>query len=278
MVALNSSLAEIDWQALFDHCNTENDDLNENNEFAELLRLTVLQLCNIHCPKTAPIVAKTSTNRNISVLHRKRRQTKTRLHCLQNHQPYSSTIPYLQEQLSLLQLSIRDSITEELSKREQKAVETIKSNPRYFYSYAKRFSKLRSNVGPLKDENGSLQHQPKTMADILQTQHCYIFSDPNSSLIEQTLVGINQGDPRSIQDIDFDKEDIIKAVDELDTYAATSHDDIPAKIFKYCKHSISTPLTLLWKWSMETALIPSHLQTQFVAPIYKKGDKTYPAY
>ena len=45
MVALNSNLAEIDWQALFDHCNTENDDLNENNEFAELLRLTVLQLC-----------------------------------------------------------------------------------------------------------------------------------------------------------------------------------------------------------------------------------------
>ena len=43
MVALNSSLAEIDWQALFGHCNTEYDDLNENNEFAELLRLTVLQ-------------------------------------------------------------------------------------------------------------------------------------------------------------------------------------------------------------------------------------------
>ena len=39
------------------------------------------------------------------------------LHCLQNHQPHSSTIPYLQEQLGLLQLSIRDSITEELSKR-----------------------------------------------------------------------------------------------------------------------------------------------------------------
>ena len=52
-----------------------------------------------------------------------------------------------------------------------------------------------------------------------------------------------------------------------------SHDDIPAKILKDCKHSISTPLTLLWKWSMETALIPSHLKTQFVAPIYKKGDK-----
>ena len=88
----------------------------------------------------------------------------------------------------------------------------MKSNPRFFYSYAKRFSKLRSNVWPLKDENGSLQHQPKTMAD------------PNSSLIEQTLVGISQGDPRSIQDIDFDKEDIIKAIDELDAYnAATSH-------------------------------------------------------
>ena len=65
MVALNSSLAEIDWQVLFGHCNTEYDDLNENNELAELLRLTVLQLCNIHCPKKAPIVVKTSTSHNI---------------------------------------------------------------------------------------------------------------------------------------------------------------------------------------------------------------------
>ena len=50
IVALNASLAEIDWQALFDHCNTENDDLNENNEFAELLRLT----CSNCATSTAP--------------------------------------------------------------------------------------------------------------------------------------------------------------------------------------------------------------------------------
>ena len=114
------------------------------------------------------------------------------------------------------------------------------------------------------------------MADILQTQYCSVFSDLNSRLIEQTVVGINQRDPRSIQDIDFDKEDIIKAIDELDAYAATSHDDIQTKILKDCKHSISIPLTLLWKWSMETACIPSHFKTQFVAPIYKKRDKNRP--
>ena len=123
MVALNSSLTEIDWQALFDHCYTENDDINENDEFTELPKVTVLQLCNVHCPKKAPIVPKTSTSRNIPVLHRKRRKMKTRLHCLQNHQPHSLIIPYLQEQLSLLQLPFRDSITKEPSKRGQKAVE-----------------------------------------------------------------------------------------------------------------------------------------------------------
>ena len=127
MVALNSSLAEIDLQALFDHCSTENDDINENDEFTELLKVTVLQLCNVHCPKKAPIVPETSTSRNIPVLHRKRRKMKTRVHCLQNHQPhytlYSLIIPYLQEQLSLLQLPFRDSITKEPSKIGQKAVE-----------------------------------------------------------------------------------------------------------------------------------------------------------
>ena len=34
---------------------------------------------------------------------------------------------------------------------EGKAVDAIKTNPRYFYSYSKKFSKVKSSVGPLLD-------------------------------------------------------------------------------------------------------------------------------
>ena len=177
------------------------------------------------------------------------------------------------EDLSLLQLTIRDSITQELHKKEQKAVETIKSNPRYFYSYTKRFTKLKSNVGPLKDHTGHLQHQPQEMTNILQEQYYSVFSDPDSDVVEQTVLGISQGDPRSINNFDFDREDIIKTIDELDTFAATSLEDIRAKILKDCKHVISVPLTMLWKWSMDTGLIPSNLKEQYITPIYITPDK-----
>lgn len=273
MDGLNSDLEAIDWNELFELCQN---DVNQsgNNEYSELIRLTVLQLCNIHCPKKIVTATKKPKTRSLSILQRKRRKVKARLHCLQNHAPESPTISLLEETLSLLQLSLRDSITETQNKREQKAIETIKTNPRYFYSYAKRFSKLKSNIGPLKDDNGCLQQDARVMANTLQKQYCSAFSNPESTLRKQTVVGIPQGNQRCLSDIDFDRDDIVKAIDELDTYAATSHEDIPARILKECKHPLSIPLTLLWRWSFNTGVIPSYLKDQFITPIYKKGDKT----
>ena len=42
----------------------------------------------------------------------------------------------------------------------------LKENPRHFCSYAKRFSKLGSNIGPLKDKDGKFQQDPEEMANI----------------------------------------------------------------------------------------------------------------
>ena len=79
------------------------------------------------------------------------------------------------------------------------------------------------------------------MANILQEQFYSAFSDPDSPDIEQTMI-TPQGEPgATIADINFTKEDIELAIDELDNYAATGHEDIPAKILKSCKHEISVP-------------------------------------
>ena len=79
------------------------------------------------------------------------------------------------------------------------------------------------------------------MANILQEQFYSAFSDPDSPDIEQTII-TPQGEPgATIADINFTKEDIELAIDELDNYAATGHEDIPAKTLKSCKHEISVP-------------------------------------
>ena len=273
MDAIDDDISAIDWAQLFYLCPTDDDGYS----YSELIRLTVLQVCILHCPEKDVPMSRPKISRNRSVLHRKRCKMKARLHCLEQHLPHSPTIQKLKEEISLSQIELRDSLMDELNQRERRAVETIRTNPRYFYSYAKRFSKLKSNIGPLKDHSGMLHNRPQDMAKLLQEQYCSVFSDPSSPDLEQTLMGIPQGLDCTISNISFTRDDIIKAIDELDPYAATSHEDIPAKILKCCKQTISIPLTILWEWSMASGSIPPNLKEQFITPIYKKGNKTDPA-
>ena len=268
-------MGDINWVELYSHCPRD----DQGASFAELIRLTVLQLCIIHCPqKNQPQnQTKRKPSRNRSLLYRKSCKMKACLQCLETHHPASPEIQKLKDNISLLQIDLRDTILEELHIREQRAVDTIKTNPRYFYSFAKWFAKAKSNIGPLKDSSNTLRHQPQDMANILQEQFYSAFSDPDSPDIEQTII-TPQGEPgATIADINFTKEDIELAIDELDNYAATGHEDIPAKTLKSCKHEISVPLTILWKWSMNTGEIPQDLKTEYITPIYKKGNKTDPA-
>ncbi len=47
---ISDDLARVDWQYLFDQCQPHED----GSEFAELIRLTVLQVCCMHSPTKNP--------------------------------------------------------------------------------------------------------------------------------------------------------------------------------------------------------------------------------
>ena len=50
--------------------------------------------------------------------------------------------------------------------------------------------------------------------------------------------------------------------------------DIPAKVLKECKHSLSTPLKLFWNKSFIHGKIPQWYKTQIIIPLHKKGPKS----
>ena len=56
----------------------------------------------------------------------------------------------------LLQRSYKKSVTAE----EQKATKAIKSNPKYFFSYAKKYSKVKTKIGPLLNERNKYTSSP----------------------------------------------------------------------------------------------------------------------
>jgi hypothetical protein len=271
---MNDHLATIDWHMLSDLCKSCIAD-PDGSMFFELVRLTVLQLTLIHAPaKEVPSSNKTTkVTRQRKILNRKRRKLQARLNCLKQHQPSSPTVKVLEDQLSLLYVDIRDSIAAELHSREERAVKVLKSNPRYFFSYAKRFSKVKSNVGPLKDKDGILHQDPEKMANILQQQYTSVFSNPESSKAEKPKMVENDV---SIENIIFTTEDIIRAIDSIDAYAGTSDEDIPARVIKECKQHLCIPIKLIWSRSLHSETVPSILKTQFITPVFKKGNRSDP--
>ena len=61
---------------------------------------------------------------------------------------------------------------------EKQAISNIEKNSKYFFSYIKKFSKVKSNVGPLKNENDELTADPMEMAELLSKQYSSVFSIP----------------------------------------------------------------------------------------------------
>ena len=134
----------------------------------------------------------------------------------------------LQNELFLLHVRLKDVIFSELAGEEQRALDAIRVNPKFFYSYAKRFSKVRSNIGPLIGRDGCLTSNPQSMADILQTQYNSVFSDPaNPNKVIPPLV---KDLPQCITDISLTVEDIEEAIDDIRPNAGTTENDIPAVI------------------------------------------------
>ena len=274
---MNEDMKRIKWEELQELCNQAGDE--DGSLFMELLRLTTLQIALLHCIKkksTTFFPSRTKPkNKKRQVLKRRKRKLNCRLKAMEATDPNSPQIQGIKDKISLSCIDIRDAIDAEFYHKELKAVSTVKKNPRFFFSYAKKFSKLISNIGPLRDSNNELQTNPKIMAEILQHQYVSVFSDPQNQAIQDTTANLTPPGC-SITDIVFSQEDIVNAIDEVDTYSSTSHECIPASILRACKHQLCVPIHMLWEHSFASGKVPFYLKHQFITPIHKKDSKAEP--
>ena len=85
------------------------------------------------------------------------------------------------------------------SYKEQKAVTAIKENPKYFYSYAKKFLKVKTKVGSLEvSESGQLTSDSVHMAELLAEQYNKMFPVP-----KQHIDPITSKTNKKLNDIQF---------------------------------------------------------------------------
>jgi hypothetical protein len=116
-----------------------------------------------------------------------------------------------------------------IHKMENKAVSRIKSNPKAFYAYAKRFQKSFSGIGPLMKPNGEIISSPEDIAEALKQQYESVYSIPiEDKKVKDAKEFFEKDDNAKITDLLVTYEDVKDAIDKLSRNASAGPDGIPA--------------------------------------------------
>ena len=124
----------------------------------------------------------------------------------------------LKDELVRIERDLQESYRNRSVEEEVKAVKSIKRNSKYFFSYAKKFSKVNAKVGPLLNNDNEYVADSKEMVDLLQDQYQSVFNTPKDGMCEAKELFPDR--QTGLTDVKFDNRDIIKAINELSITSA----------------------------------------------------------
>ena len=206
---------------------------------------------------------KSKTEKMRIKLMRRRRRINAMLQRLKS----ASRSQKLKDELVLIEKTLQKMYKQESEYSEQCAISNITKNSKFFFQYAKRFAKVKSDIGPLMNEKEEYVSDPKGMADMLSQQYASVFTTPRNVTPTEDIP-----DP-SITDFDMNEDDFIDAIDELKPNAGAGPDGFPAIFLKLCKFTLARPLYIFWKKCFDEGTIPLSLKKSLITPIHKGGSK-----
>ena len=256
------NLSNIDWDSEFDGKSVD--------EILEIFH----KLCYESIVKYVPLKndnaksTKSKTEKECYNLTRRRRRiNKLLLKITSPQRKYK-----LHQELILIEVKFQKLSNFKLYK-EQKAINTIKVNPKFFYSYAKSMSKSKTSIGPLLNNLNESTSDDTEMSNILAEQYSKVFSTPQSSSDINVSTESPDGYEKPYQKLLFTESDLIKAINELLITAAAGPDNFPAILLKTCKQELITPVYKLWKASFDQGVVPERLKKSIITPVHKGGSK-----
>jgi hypothetical protein len=154
------------------------------------------------------------------------------------------------------------------------AVES-KKNPKILYSYINNQCNIKDSIRSL-EVNGKTITNNAEICEILNEQFYKVFNKP------QPNEEIPPIPSRSEVECDLDSselnpEKIEEALRQLDTNKSPGTDGIHPLFLKECAAQISVPLSIIFKESLKSGMVPSIWKDANVTPIFKKGKKCDPS-
>ena len=246
-----------------------------NDEHLQIIINAAIAAIEPNCPKFVNRPNKSSSfiPRDRRILFRRR---KRKLKAIKTCSPNSSRYASLKSELMDIEKKLITSYKTERLAEEEKAVENIKVNSKYFFSFARKHQVVKGGIGPLK-LNSELITEPNEICEALSNQYSSVYSTPSSnpSLSNPTDFFKLTSDLPCLLDIEFTEKMIEDEIDSLKVNSAPGPDQFPALLLKKCKKELSKPLYKMWRASLDNNDIASTFRHAIVCPILKPNSASY---
>jgi hypothetical protein len=176
------------------------------------------------------------------------------------------------ERYEKLEKEVKNRIRKAKRKLEKDLARSDDNNGKKFTAYIKSKTKSKSSIGPLKREDGTITTDCKEMAEILNKYMASVFTKENTNNVPR-----KQKETRAeLSDVTITRKKIEEKIDSLKSESAPGPDGIHPKLLKEMKKSVSTPLQIIFRKSLDSGMVPADWRTARVVPIFKKGARGDP--
>ena len=114
---------------------------------------------------------------------------------------------------------------------ENKVVQEVKENPKIFWSYVKYKRRSKSDITRLENEQGEVVNEDEQKAEIFNQYFSSVFVNEDTTNIPDIEVKSGR---LVLDDLIFDKDDIVKLLKKQNTAKAVGQDRIRSKVLKEC--------------------------------------------
>ena len=166
-----------------------------------------------------------------------------------------------------------------LAKRafEKKIAKNIKNDSKSFYSYARSKSRVKTSVGPLIGENGSLASTDKDMANMLNEFFASVFTKENMDEFPTVKQCFRGSENEKLHTYSVTPDMVKSKLLKLKMNKAPGIDSVGTRILLELSEEISETVAELFNKSLKSGDVPQDWKMANVTAVYKKGKKSSPS-
>ena len=156
--------------------------------------------------------------------------------------------------------------------QESKLAKDVKKNPKSFWNHVHSKTKFKSTIPDIKVPGTDMKtSSDEEKAEVFNKYFKEVFTTED----EENIPNVPLKEVESIlTEIHISKDDILKKLNATNPNKSAGPDEIPSRILKELSEVLAEPLTILFKFSLQSGKLPDEWKTAHVTPIYKKGGKS----